>query len=61
MTERDYINISEKKAVDYAYDILKDICVANSIIIKEDEYKIVMQQLFRWQEKYFKLANKEIL
>jgi hypothetical protein len=57
MKEQEYINLSEKVALDCAIDVLGRIVPENSVVLPASEFIILRQKLWRWRDKYYKILK----
>lgn len=54
MKEQEYINVRELSITLAVLNLLREIVVANSEVIKEEELRAVGETVYQWQQKLFK-------
>jgi putative heme iron utilization protein len=57
MTEQDYINVRELSTIKSAKSVLCDIVVANSKVIDQERFTMILQTLYEWENKLHSLVE----
>jgi hypothetical protein len=59
MTEQDYINVRELSTIKSAKAVLCDIVVANSKVIDQERFTMILQTMYEWEQRLHDLINLE--